>query len=69
MPQPSGWRILILPFAGKGVTKGGIHLIQSHVDRETLATVVCLCSKNGTFCYKDEKFEVTNLGVKKNNGY
>ena len=27
MPQPSGWRILILPYRGKGVTEGGIHLL------------------------------------------
>ena len=26
MPQPTGWRILILPYKGKGVTEGGIHL-------------------------------------------
>ena len=27
MPQPTGWRILILPYAGKGVTDGGIQLV------------------------------------------
>ena len=40
MPQPTGWRILILPYKGKAVTEGGIHLVQSTVDRESLATVV-----------------------------
>ena len=34
MPQPTGWRILILPYAGKGVTDGGIHLVQSTVDQQ-----------------------------------
>jgi len=24
MPQPTGWRMLILPYAGKAVTEGGI---------------------------------------------
>jgi len=24
MPQPTGWRILVLPYRGKGVTEGGI---------------------------------------------
>ena len=24
MPTPSGWRILVLPYRGKGVTEGGI---------------------------------------------
>ena len=40
MPQPSGWRMLILPYKGKDVTKGGIHLAKETVDRESLATVV-----------------------------
>ena len=26
MPQPTGWRLLILPFAGKGVTLSLIHI-------------------------------------------
>ena len=56
MPNPSGWRILILPFAGLGVSKGGIVLTQSHVDRETLATVCAYVVKMGPLCYKDEKF-------------
>ncbi len=56
MPNPSGWRMLILPFAGLGVSKGGIVLTQSHVDRETLATVCAYVVKMGPLCYKDEKF-------------
>jgi len=56
MPDPSGWRMLILPFAGLGVSKGGIVLTQSHVDRETLATVCAYVVKMGPLCYKDEKF-------------
>ena len=27
MPQPTGWRMLILPYKGKAVTEGGIHLV------------------------------------------
>jgi len=27
MPTPSGWRILVLPYRGKGVTEGGIQLV------------------------------------------
>jgi|TARA_R100001460_G_scaffold25438_2_gene51153 co-chaperonin GroES (HSP10) len=53
MPQPTGWRILILPYRGKGVTEGGIHLVQSQVDRESLATVVGYVVKMGPDCYKD----------------
>ena len=53
MPQPTGWRILILPYKGKGVSEGGIHLVQQTVDRESLATVVGYVLKMGPDCYKD----------------
>ena len=53
MPQPTGWRILILPYAGKAVTEGGIHLVQQTVDRESLATVVGYVVKMGPDCYAD----------------
>ena len=56
MPTPSGWRILILPFAGLGVSKGGIHLTQDFVDRERLSTVCAYVVKMGPLCYKDAKF-------------
>ena len=53
MPQPTGWHILILPYKGKGVTEGGIHLVQQTIDRESLATVVGYVVKMGPDCYKD----------------
>ena len=53
MPQPTGWRILILPYAGKAVTEGGIHLVQETVDRNSLATVVGYVVKMGPDCYAD----------------
>ena len=34
LPQPTGWRILILPYRGKTKTEGGIHLPDQAVDRE-----------------------------------
>jgi co-chaperonin GroES (HSP10) len=55
MPQPTGWRMLVLPYTGKATTKGGIHLAQSTVDREALATVVAYVVKQGPDCYKDTK--------------
>ena len=58
MPQPTGWRILILPYAGKGVTDGGIQLVQSTVDQQRLSTVVGYVVKLGPDCYKDKsKFD------------
>ena len=58
MPQPTGWRILILPYAGKGVTDGGIQLVQSTVDQQRLSTVVGYVVKLGPDCYRDKsKFD------------
>ena len=54
MPQPSGWRMLILPYKGKAVTKGGIVLAKETVDRESLATVVAYVIKMGSLCYADK---------------
>ena len=41
------------PYKGKGVTEGGIHLVQQTLDRESLATVVGYVVKMGPDCYKD----------------
>ena len=57
MPNPTGWRMLILPFAGLGVSKGGIVLTQDHVDRERLSTVCAYVVKMGPLCYKGDKFD------------
>ena len=55
MPQPTGWRILVLPYKGKGVTEGGILLTKETVDKETLATVVAYVVAMGPDCYNDAK--------------
>ena len=56
MPDPVGWRILVLPYRGKGQTDGGIQLVKETVDREALATVICYVLKVGPLAYKDNKF-------------
>lgn len=53
MPDPSGWRLLVLPYKGKGVTDGGIQLIKETVDREALSTVICYVLKVGPLAYQD----------------
>jgi|TARA_Y100000114_G_scaffold11572_1_gene9238 co-chaperonin GroES (HSP10) len=53
MPEPTGWRMLVLPYAGKARTKGGIHLAKETVNREALATVVAYVVKQGPQCYND----------------
>tara|TARA_R100001463_G_scaffold85782_2_gene140725 strand:+ start:39 stop:524 length:486 start_codon:yes stop_codon:yes gene_type:complete len=54
MPNPAGWRMLILPYKGRGVSKGGITLVKDTVDREALASVVAYVVKMGPLCYKDK---------------
>ena len=53
MPKPTGWRILVLSYKGKGVTDGGIVLPDSVIAREALATVVAYVLKLGPLAYKD----------------
>ena len=57
MPSPTGWRILILPYRGKGKTEGGILLPDAVIDRESLATVCGYVLRLGPLAYVDtEKF-------------
>jgi|TARA_R110000824_G_scaffold377402_1_gene568707 co-chaperonin GroES (HSP10) len=54
MPSPTGWRILILPYQGKGKTEGGILLPDSVVERESVATVCGYVLKVGSLAYADK---------------
>ena len=55
MPQPTGWRMLVLPYKRKGVSKGGIALTRETLDREALATVVAYVVKMGPLCYDNKE--------------
>jgi|TARA_R100001510_G_C7651112_1_gene208739 chaperonin GroES len=55
MPDPTGWRMLILPYRGKGKTQGGVFLPDSVVDDGQITTVVGYVMKQGELCYKDEE--------------
>ena len=54
MPEPTGWRMLILPYRGKGKTEGGVLLPDAVVDRESVATVCGYVLKTGPLAYKDK---------------
>ena len=54
LPQPTGYRLLIMPFQGKRKTSGGIVLTDETVERERLATVVGYVLKVGEDAYKDK---------------
>jgi len=57
MPQPTGWRMLILPYRGKETTDGGIYIPNKVLDDTQIQTVVGYVIKQGPLCYKDtEKF-------------
>ena len=57
MPQPTGWRMLILPYRGKETTEGGIYLPNQVLKDTQLQTVVGYVVKQGPLCYKDaDKF-------------
>ena len=55
LPQPTGWRLLVMPYMGKAVTEGGIHIPDAVIDREALATVVAYVLKVGPLAYGDKK--------------
>ena len=54
LPEPTGWRLLILPHKGKGKTKGGIILSDKTVEETQIATNVGLVLKVGPDAYNDE---------------
>tara|TARA_Y100000114_G_scaffold135942_1_gene137127 strand:+ start:571 stop:981 length:411 start_codon:yes stop_codon:yes gene_type:complete len=54
MPNPVGWRMLVLPYAGEKKSKGGIVLTKTTIDREALATVIAYVVKMGPLCYNDK---------------
>ena len=54
LPQPTGWRLLVMPYMGKATTDGGIHIPDAVRDREALATVVAYVLKVGPLAYRDK---------------
>ena len=57
MPSPTGWRLLILPYKGKGQTEGGIYLPDKVVEEQSVSTQVGYVLKVGELAYQDgDKF-------------
>ena len=54
LPNPTGWRLLVLPYKGQGKTKGGILLTYEAIQEQSYTTVTGLVLKMGPDCYKDE---------------
>ena len=58
LPEPSGWRMLVLPFTPKEKSKGGIIFSQESLDKARMVTNCGYVVKMGPLCYKDkDKFE------------
>ena len=57
LPQPTGYRMLVIPYYVSEKTKGGIYIPDATRDRESFATVVAYVVKLGPDAYKDsDKF-------------
>ena len=60
LPQPTGWRLLVMPYKGRAKTEGGVYMPDDVVEREALATVVSYVIRVGPLAYKDkDKFGET----------
>ena len=55
LPQPTGWRILILPFKMKEKTKGGILMGQDTLERQQVASQCANVLAVGPHAYQDKK--------------
>ena len=55
LPDPTGWRILVMPFQVKEETKGGIIIAQETLDRARAAVQVGYVLKMGPLCYGDKE--------------
>jgi hypothetical protein len=51
LPNPSGWRMLVLPFTPKEKTKGGIIFSQESLDKARIATNCGYVIKMGPLAY------------------
>lgn len=57
LPQPTGWRVLVMPYQGKAKTASGLYIPDEVRERESVATVVAYVMKLGPLAYKDpDKF-------------
>jgi chaperonin GroES len=54
LPQPTGWRLLVLPFKMKEKTKGGVILAEDTLERQQVASQVGLVMAMGPDCYADK---------------
>jgi len=57
VPQPTGWRVLVMPYMGTDKTDSGVYIPDQAREREVRATVVAYVLKVGPLAYQDpDKF-------------
>ena len=54
LPQPTGWRILVLPFKMGEKTKGGIIMGQDTIEKQQVASQCGNVLAMGPDCYRDK---------------
>ena len=65
LPEPSGWRLLVLPFTPKEKTKGGVIFTQESLDKIRISTNCGYVIKLGPLAYNDkEKYPTGPWGKK-----
>jgi co-chaperonin GroES (HSP10) len=65
LPEPSGWRLLVLPFTPKDKTSGGIIISQESLDKARIATNCGYVLKIGPLAYLDKERYSTGPWCKK----
>jgi len=63
LPQPSGWRLLVLPFTPKDKTSGGIIISQESLDKARIATNCGYVLKIGPLAYLDKEKYSTGIAI------
>ena len=53
VPQPTGWRVLVMPYMGKEKTDGGVYIPDAAREKEARATTVAYVVKVGPLAYQD----------------
>jgi len=56
LPEPTGWRLLVLPFKMKEKTKGGLLLGQETLERQQVGANCGMVLKTGPHCYDKERY-------------
>ena len=65
LPEPSGYRLLVLPFTPKDKTKGGILIAQETLDKLRIAVNCGYVIKMGPLAYADKEKFSTGAWCKK----